>query len=86
MLNGNIAPSITPQRDPLSTLLFLMTIKPLRNLLCHHEEQGIWINGTTVATGLMFCERLDIAYRKTKWLFDVARTRSTLLDLVRSSV
>ena len=61
MINGNITPSITPQRgvkqgDPLSALLFLMTIEPLGNLLRQHEEHGIGINGTTVATGLFFAD------------------------------
>ena len=61
MINGNITPSITPQRgvkqgDPLSALLFLMTIEPLGNFLRQHEEHGIWINGTTVATGLLFAD------------------------------
>ena len=61
MINGNITPSITPQRgvkqgDPLSALLFLMTIESLGNLLRQHEEHGIWINDTTVATGLFFAD------------------------------
>ena len=61
MINGNIKLSITPQRevkqgDPLSALLFLMTIEPLGNLLRQHEEHGIGINGTTAATGLFFAD------------------------------
>nr|CCA27626.1 hypothetical protein UM06265.1 [Albugo laibachii Nc14] len=61
MITGNITPSITPHRgvkqgDPLSALLFLMTIEPLDNSLRQHQEHGIWFNGTTVATGLFFAD------------------------------
>ena len=61
MMNENITSSITPQRgvkqiDPLSALLFLMTIEPLGNLLRQHEEHGIGINGTTVAADLFFAD------------------------------
>nr|CCA27975.1 pollike protein putative [Albugo laibachii Nc14] len=44
------------QGDPLSALLFLMTIEALGNLLRQHEEDGIWINRTTVATGLFIAD------------------------------
>nr|CCA15766.1 AlNc14C15G1672 [Albugo laibachii Nc14] len=33
-----------------------MTIQPLGNLLSQHEEHGIWINRTTIATGLFFAD------------------------------
>ena len=57
MINGNITPSLHHKRrgiegDILSALLFLMPIEHLESLLRQHEELGIWINGTTVATGL----------------------------------
>ena len=57
MINGNITSSITPQHgvkevDPQSAFRFLITIERFGNLLWQHEEHGVWINGTMVATGL----------------------------------
>ena len=81
MINGNITPSITPQRgvkqgDPLSALLFLMTIEPLGNLLRQHEEHGIGINGTTVAIGLFFADDSTL-------LSETPNGVLTLLDFVQ---
>lgn len=71
--------------DPLSVLsiIFLMTIEPLRELSRQHEERSIWIIDTTsFSTELyIFCRRLDIAFRNTKGV-EATRTRTNLLGWI----
>nr|CCA19828.1 reverse transcriptase putative [Albugo laibachii Nc14] len=55
LLNGTLSPKITPSRgvkqgDPLSALLLLMTIEPLRILMRRNEGPGIYITPTNTAT------------------------------------
>ena len=61
LLNGTLSPKITPSRggkqgDPLSALLFLMTIEPLGNLLRRHEGPGICITPMDTSTSLFFAD------------------------------
>nr|CCA26765.1 AlNc14C411G11458 [Albugo laibachii Nc14] len=53
-----------------------ISIEPLGNLLRQHEEHGIWINGTTVATGLFFAADSTL-------LSETANGVLTQLDLVQ---
>nr|CCA28102.1 reverse transcriptase putative [Albugo laibachii Nc14] len=67
LLNGTLSPKITPfrgvkQGDPLSALLFLMTIELLVNLLRRNEGPGICINPTDTATSL-FSRTTQCYYR-----------------------
>ena len=65
--NGRLSPKIAPSRDvkqgdPLSPLLFLMTIEPLGNLLRRNEGPGICITPTDTATSL-FSRTTQCYYR-----------------------
>nr|CCA28311.1 OSJNBa0024J22.19 putative [Albugo laibachii Nc14] len=61
LLNGNAFTkdhsfSGCEKGDPLSALLFLMTIEPLGNLLRRNEGPGICITSTDTATSLFFAD------------------------------
>lgn len=61
LLNGNIQPALYPTRgvkqgDPLSALLFVLTLEPLTNLLRAHEEHGVCLSADHTATGMFFAD------------------------------
>ncbi|KAF1314910.1 putative Pollike protein, partial [Globisporangium splendens] len=61
LLNGFVQRSILPSRgvkqgDPLSSLLFVLSIEPLGDLLRNRQELGIQISHQQTATGLYFAD------------------------------
>ncbi|KAF1321893.1 putative Pollike protein, partial [Globisporangium splendens] len=61
VINQNIQPALFPTRgvkqgDPLSALLFLLTIEPLGNLLRSHEEFGVCLTEDHTSTSVFFAD------------------------------
>ncbi|KAF1331450.1 putative Pollike protein, partial [Globisporangium splendens] len=61
VINQNIQPVLFPTRgvkqgDPLSALLFLLTIEPLGNLLRSHEEFGVCLTEDHTSTSVFFAD------------------------------
>jgi hypothetical protein len=61
VINQNIQPALHPTRgvkqgDPLSALLFILTIEPLGNLLRSHEEFGVCLTEDHTATSIFFAD------------------------------
>jgi hypothetical protein len=61
VINQNIQPALHPTRgvkqgDPLSALLFILTIEPLGNLLRSHEEFGVCLTEDHTSTSVFFAD------------------------------
>ncbi|KAF1329068.1 putative Pollike protein, partial [Globisporangium splendens] len=61
VINQNIQPVLFPTRgvkqgDPLSALLFLLTIEPLGNLLRSHKEFGVCLTEDHTSTSVFFAD------------------------------
>lgn len=56
MITGNTSQRGVKKNDPLSALLFLMTIEPLRILLRQQEEHGIWISAISATSEVLFAD------------------------------
>ena len=81
LINQNIQPALFPTRgvkqgDPLSALLFILTIEPLGNLLRSHEEYGVCLSADHTATGTFFADDSTLLSNSIAHL-------SAQLDLVR---
>ncbi|KAH9111270.1 hypothetical protein LEN26_005361 [Aphanomyces euteiches] len=61
IINGALSEAFRPTRgvkqgDPLSSLLFALSVEPLSQLLRDHEELGIPFSETRIATTLLFAD------------------------------
>ncbi|OWZ05971.1 Pol Polyprotein [Phytophthora megakarya] len=72
-LNGSLQEVLYPSRgvkqgDPLSSLLFVLSIEPLANLLRENPRLGIPIADDTTATGLYFADDTTLLSRSLQGL------------------
>ena len=61
VINQTIQPALHPTRgvkqgDPLSALLFVLTIEPLGNMLRSHDEYGVCLNADHTTTSMFFAD------------------------------
>lgn len=73
LLNGTLQAPLYPTRgvkqgDPLSALLFVLTLEPLGNLLRRHEEHGICLTDDHVATSIFFADDTTLLSNSTDGL------------------